>query len=131
MVRRTHGRAAFAALGRASDPGEKPMRKLVFAALITLIGFGPVAGFAQTTPAVKPPPPAASAPAATASRIDDTSRVLAIGLGAISGMVVLTTISGNMISTRALASLGQGALVFIGTVVGGLAGNWFYAHDYQ
>ena len=107
------------------------MRKLVFAALIALIGFGPVAGFAQTTPAVKPPPPAASAPAAATSRIDDTSRVLAIGLGAISGMVVLTTISGNMISTRALASLGQGALVFIGTVVGGLAGNWFYAHDYQ
>lgn len=106
------------------------MRKLVFAALIALIGLAPAAGFAQTSPAVKPPPPAAAAPAATAHP-DDTSRVLAIGLGAISGMVVLTVISGNMISPRALASLGQGALVFIGTVVGGLAGNWFYAHDYQ
>ena len=105
------------------------MRKLVFAALIALagfafVGFAPGAGFAQTTPAVKPQPPAAAA-----TRTDDTSRVLAIGLGSVSGMVVLTVISGNMISPRALASLGQGALVFIGTVVGGLAGNWFYVHD--
>ncbi|MEI6559252.1 MAG: hypothetical protein WCO00_12675 [Rhodospirillaceae bacterium] len=108
------------------------MRKLVFAALIAVLGFGPGASFAQTTPAIKPPPPATAGPApATATRTDDTSRVLAIGLGAISGMVVLTVMSGNMISTRALASLGQGALVFIGTVVGGLAGNWFYTRDYQ
>ena len=104
------------------------MRNLVFAALIALIGLGPAAGFAQTTPAAKPPA-AAAAPAAIHS--DDTSRVLAIGLGAISGMVVLTVISANMISGAALANLGQGALVFIGTVVGGLAGNWFYARDHQ
>ncbi len=103
------------------------MRNLVFAALIALIGLAPGAGFAQTTPATKPPPAAAAAPAA--AHPDDTTRVLAIGLGAISGMVVLTVISGNMISSTALASLGQGALVFIGTVVGGLAGNWFYVRD--
>ncbi len=109
------------------------MRKLVFAGLIALIGFGPVTGFAQTTPVAKPPAAVtAPAPAAPhALRTDDTSRVLAIGLGAISGMVVLTVISGNMISRVALASLGQGALVFIGTVVGGLTGNWFYARDSQ
>ncbi|MEI7608434.1 MAG: hypothetical protein WCJ64_13745 [Rhodospirillaceae bacterium] len=106
------------------------MRKLILAAMIALIGFGPASGFAQTPPAVKPPPPAASAPAA-AVHTDDTSRVLAIGLGAISGMVVLTVLSANMISRAALANLGQGALVFIGTVVGGLTGNWFYTHDYQ
>ena len=105
------------------------MRKLILAAMIALIGFGPASGFAQTPPAVKPPP-AASAPAA-AVHTDDTSRVLAIGLGAISGMVVLTVLSANMISRAALANLGQGALVFIGTVVGGLAGNWFYARNTQ
>ena len=104
------------------------MRKLVFAALIALIGIAPGAGFAQTTPAAKPPAPAAAITATTAHP-DDTTRVLAIGLGAISGMVVLTVISGKMISSAALASLGQGALVFIGTVVGGLAGNWFYVRD--
>ena len=118
------------------------MRTLFLAALIILIGLGPSAGFAQTAPAGKPAPPAVSAPApATAPapavtlpaiiHSDDTSRVLAIGLGAISGMVVLTVISANMVSGAALANLGQGALVFIGTVVGGLAGNWFYIHDNQ
>ena len=111
------------------------MRTLLLAALIILIGFGPGAGFAQTAPVGKPTPPAASAPAPAALpavvHSDDTSRVLAIGLGAISGMVVLTVISANMVSGAALANLGQGALVFIGTVVGGLAGNWFYIHDSQ
>ncbi len=106
------------------------MRNLVFAALIAVIGLGPVSGNAQTTPSAKPSAPAAAASTAvSAAYTDDTSRVLAIGLGAISGMVTLTVISGNLITRTALASLGQGALVFIGTALGGLAGNWFYNRE--
>jgi hypothetical protein len=94
------------------------MRKLLLAALIALVGFLPVMAEAQT-----PPAPAA---AQTAGRADDTNRVLAVGLGAVTGMVLLSVISANMISSQALANLGQGVVVFTGTVVGGLAGNWLY-----
>jgi len=100
------------------------MRKLVLAALIALIGVLPVAGFAQTPAAPQP-----AAPAAISSHVDDTTRVLAIGLGAVTGMVLLSVVSTNMISGAALANLGQGALVFIGTVAGGLFGNWLYGRE--
>lgn len=103
------------------------MRTLVLAALIALIGFLPVAGFAQT-----PAAPQSAAPAAAQTstpRLDDTTRVLAIGLGAVTGMVMLSVVSTNMISGAALANLGQGALVFIGTVAGGLFGNWLYGRE--
>jgi hypothetical protein len=99
------------------------MRKLLLAAIVALVGVAPVGGFAQT--------PAAPAPAAAqaTSHSDDTSRVLTIGLGAVTGMVMLSVVSTNMISGAALANLGQGALVFIGTVAGGLAGNWLYGRE--
>jgi len=100
------------------------MRKLVLVALIALIGLLPVAGFAQTPPAATP-----AAPVAVAGHFDDTTRVLAIGLGAVTGMVLLSVVSTNMISGAALANLGQGALVFIGTVAGGLSGNWLYGRE--
>ena len=41
-------------------------------------------------------------------------------------MVLLSVVSTNMISGAALANLGQGVVVFAGTVVGGLLGNWLY-----
>ncbi len=103
------------------------MRNLVLAALIALVGLVPAAVSAQTPPSAKPP---TAAPAVLPAQTDDTSRVLAIGLGAISGMVTLTVISGNLISRTALASLGQGALVFIGTALGGMTGNWFYNREH-
>ena len=114
------------------------MRRLILVVLVVLCGLLPSAGFAQA-PAVPPAashgtpgapattPPAAAA--ATGPHLDETSRVLAIGLGAITGMVVLSVASANMISSSALANLGQGALVFIGTVVGGLTGNWLFIRD--
>jgi hypothetical protein len=130
------------------------MRRLVFVALIALIaliGAAPAPGFAQTAaspPAAaqaKPPATATAAPvtpavpaapaaestgvAAAIAKMDDTTRVLAIGLGAVSGMVLFTAISSNMITSAALASLGQGIVVFTGTLVGGLLGNWLYARD--
>lgn len=100
------------------------MRKLILIALITLIGLAPITVSAQA-PAVAP----AVAPAPSSLRIEDTSRVLSIGFGAILGMVTFSVASTNMISRAALANLGKGALVFIGTMVGGLAGNWLYARD--
>ena len=99
------------------------MRRLIFVALIALIGLLPITGSAQTPAASQSP--AGTAPAA--SRFDDTSRVMTIGLGAVTGLVVASVMSTNMITRAAMANLGQGALVFIGTVVGGLAGNWFYS----
>ena len=97
------------------------MRRLLLVALIALIGFLPVAGVAQT-PSSPSSPPAAQA----ASRLDDTTRVLSVGLGAVTGMVLLSVVSTNMISPAALANLGQGVVVFAGTVLGGLLGNWLY-----
>jgi hypothetical protein len=110
------------------------MRKLLLVALIAVIGVLPVAGFAQTpaAPPTHPAPPAsAPAPAAAAPslRPDDTTRVLTIGLGAVTGMVLFSVVSTNMISGQALASLGQGVVVFTGTVIGGLLGNWLYARE--
>ncbi|MEI8395851.1 MAG: hypothetical protein WCF85_14015 [Rhodospirillaceae bacterium] len=105
------------------------MRKLVLVILVALIGVLPVAGSAQTQPAQPAQSATAPAPAQTAGLRDDTMRVLSIGLGAVTGMVVLSVVSTNMISGAALANLGQGALVFIGTVVGGLVGNTLYARE--
>lgn len=102
------------------------MRTLVFAVLIAILGLLPAVGFAQTPAA---PQPAAPAAQTLAAHVDDTSRVLSIGLGAVSGMVMLSVVSTNMISGAALANLGQGALVFIGTVAGGLFGNWLYGRE--
>ncbi len=95
------------------------MRKLVLVALVAAIGLLPVAGFAQT-------PQQPATPSSISSHLEDTTRVLAIGLGAATGMVLMSVVSTNMVSSAALANLGQGVVVFTGTVVGGLAGNWFY-----
>ena len=106
------------------------MRRLLLVALIAVIGFLPVAGGAQTPPSPPAAPPAAqsaSAASSALSRLDDTTRVLSVGLGAVTGMVLLSVVSTNMISGAALANLGQGVVVFAGTVIGGLLGNWFYA----
>ena len=97
------------------------MRRLLLVAFIAVIGLLPVAGGAQT-----PSAPSTPAAAQAASRLDDTTRVLSVGLGAVTGMVLLSVVSTNMISGAALANLGQGVVVFAGTVVGGLLGNWLY-----
>lgn len=116
------------------------MRRLVFLVLVILFGLGSAAGYAQTSPA-KPAPqqtvkaadgaaaatkPADAAPAP--SVFDDSRRLLAIGLAAIGGTVVATVFSANVISSSALANLGKGAVVFVGTVAGGLIGNWLAQH---
>jgi hypothetical protein len=97
------------------------MRRLLLVALIAVIGLLPVAGGAQT-----PSSPSAQPVAQASSRLDDTTRVLSVGLGAVTGMVLLSVVSTNMISGAALANLGQGVVVFAGTVIGGLLGNWLY-----
>jgi hypothetical protein len=108
------------------------MRKLVVVALIALIaliGVVPVSGFAQTPASPQTAAPAPASAAAVLAKVDDTTRVLAIGLGAATGMVLFSAFSTNLISGTALASLGQGIVVFTGTVVGGLLGNWLYARE--
>ncbi len=105
------------------------MRRLLLVALIAVIGLLPVAGGAQTPPSPAAPSASTTAPASAqiAGRLDDTTRVLSVGLGAVTGMVLLSVVSTNMISGAALANLGQGVVVFAGTVIGGLLGNWLYA----
>jgi hypothetical protein len=110
--------------------------------LIVLLGLMPVAGYAQTPPTKVAPPPAKAAeaqpvkgaeaqPAKAAEApaiFDDSQRLLTIGLAAIAGTVVMSVISANFISSTALANLGKGAVVFVGTVGGGLVGNWLVQH---
>lgn len=103
------------------------MRRLLPALLIAFaVALLPVAGQAQT----QPQSPGATAPTAGTSapavvHEDDTLHTLAVGLGAITGMVLASVLSTNVVHTPALANLGQGVVVFAGTVIGGLAGNWF------
>ncbi len=107
------------------------MRRLVFLVLLVLFGLAPAVGYAQTPP-VRPAPqqPAkvAEVPSAGPSVFDDSRRLLAIGLAAIGGTVVASVLSVNVISSSALANLGKGAVVFVGTVGGGLIGNWLAQH---
>ena len=118
------------------------VRRLAFLVLIVLLGLMPVAGYAQTPPTKVAPPPAKAAeaqpvkgaeaqPAKAAEApaiFDDSQRLLTIGLAAIAGTVVMSVISANFISSTALANLGKGAVVFVGTVGGGLVGNWLVQH---
>ncbi len=109
------------------------MRKLILVLLVVLLGGVPAVGYAQTPPAnkapVTAPAPATKGGDSQASIVpDDTKHIMTIGLGAIAGMVVLSVISTNVIGSNALANLGKGAVVFVGTVTGGLIGNWLYSH---
>ncbi len=106
------------------------MRRLVFVVLIVLFGLMPVVVSAQTPPVkVTPQPPAKATEAPPAPTVfDDSRRLLTIGLLAIGGTVVASVFSTNVIGSSALANLGKGAVVFVGTVAGGLIGNWFAQH---
>lgn len=113
------------------------MRRLVFLVMIVLLGLMPVAGYAQTPSAkAAPQPPARAAEAQpvksgeeTAPTVfDDSRRLLTIGLAAIAGTVVISVFSANFINSSALANIGKGAVVFVGTVGGGLIGNWLAQH---
>ena len=117
-------------LGPAGPVMGGTVRRLVFLVLVIVFGLGSAVSYAQTSPA-KPAPQqtvktvdAAPAP----SVFDDSRRLLAIGLAAIGGTVVATVFSANVISSSALANLGKGAVVFVGTVAGGLIGNWLAQH---
>ena len=49
-------------------------------------------------------------------------------VAAIAGTVVISVFSANFINSSALANIGKGAVVFVGTVGGGLIGNWLAQH---
>lgn len=125
------------------------MRRLIPSAMVVLIGVLPVAAHAQMMPMPTPAPPVI--------QIEKTSgsyRTMAIGIGAIAGVVIFNVATGGLGTVPLLAALGEsgaaagatggataavaeaGALtantvaqsrVFAVTsaVVGGWIGNWY------
>ena len=94
------------------------MRKLSLVIVIAAaLGAMPAPSFAQTAPS-----------ADTSARQSAVMRVIAVTSGAIIGMVATATISSALVSRAALVSLGLGGLAVVGTVAGGLVGNWLLDH---
>lgn len=121
------------------------MRKLILSALVALIGVLPVAAHAQTAPTPTPAPPVI--------QIEKTSgsyRALAIGAGAIAGVIVFNVATGGLGTVPLLAGFAEsgaaagaaatlaeaGALTantvaqsrvyaVTSAVVGGWIGNWY------
>ena len=95
----------------ASTPLSARRALMVVAAV--LIALPLTSGFAQTAPA-----------ADTAAKQSGLMRALAVTVGGIIGMTTTATISSLFITRAALASLGLAGLAVVGTVVGGLMGDW-------
>lgn len=74
------------------------MRKLIPSALIALIGVLPVATHAQTTP---------TPPVIQIEKTGGTYRTMAIGIGAIAGVVAFNVATGGLGTVPLLAALGE------------------------
>lgn len=121
------------------------MRRLIPSMLVALIGVLPVAAHAQTMPAPAPLPPVIQI-----EKTSGTYRTMAIGVGAIAGVVVFNVATGGLGTVPLLAALGEsgaaagataavaeaGALTantvaqsrvyaVTSAVVGGWIGNWY------
>jgi hypothetical protein len=87
------------------------MRILLVLALVSAIGFAPIAANAQSAPTVPDQPPAQSTEHAAGMR---TERLLVVGAGIIVGAAVgayILTFDGSVI---------------LGGLAGGLIANWWY-----
>jgi hypothetical protein len=97
--------------GRRARGKDRTMRILLVVALVSAIGFVPIAAIAQSAPTVPDQPPAQSTESASGMR---TERLLIVGAGIVVGAAVgayILTFDGSMI---------------LGGIAGGLIANWWY-----
>jgi hypothetical protein len=133
-------RPVAAAEGRARNSA---MRHPAILLLVLALALSPAIGLAQT-PAPAPtakaaPAPAPGAKAKTPPSIFDNRRALAVGVGAISGVLALSLLGGGRAAAvplrgaagaapAAAAGSRLGLNTTAAAVLGGLIGNWVYGN---